>query len=111
MAAMGYAIALLLCGASEGCETTALRAARFQNLGQCQAALPQALAAAARVRPDISTLTTRCLSLAELCPATVDGAQFSAGRLQLADSHLIMRSSPSIAVVLALLCAPQAADD
>lgn len=105
MSATGFAITVLLCSTPSECETTAIRAVRFQSVMQCQAALPEALAMAARARPSGAGLTVRCRSLAELCPAPVVNAT-AAARLLPARVERIGGYSAAIAAVLAVLCAP-----
>lgn len=83
MSASGFVIAILQCSTPDACETTALRAVRYQSLEQCQAAIPGVLDIAARRRPGQvgspggMELAAQCRSLAGLCPARVARAPVS----------------------------------
>lgn len=106
MSATGFVTAILLCGAPGECETTALRAVRYQSLERCQAAIPEALDIAARAGRNRAMLTAQCRSLAELCLARVVSAPALALRPQLPRAERNGRASSTMAAVLAVLCAP-----
>lgn len=106
MPATCYVIALMMCSASEPCETIALRAVHYRSHAQCQEAVPDALRVVRRLRPDGADLTARCRDLAEVCPSRVATANAPAGQLQLVRNVQVNRSSSAIDAVLAVLCAP-----